>query len=161
MKARSLYLLSIPWRRGQYRGRLLNILQQRKVGNSLSAELRKLALDDITAAGGLEYTKNVILGLQNRLDRSLTQCEERAGESNWILRLMKKRLELWSWEKFFVNTVKDFNHTTWAWMAFFVDLQSPNSLIAFYLAQHTSGLCLKSNGNFSTSKPNNAKINCW
>lgn len=94
MKARSLYLLSIPWRRGQYRGRLLNILQQRKVGNSLSAELRKLALDDITAAGGLEYTKNVILGLQNRLDRSLTQCEERAGESNWILRLMKKRLEL-------------------------------------------------------------------
>lgn len=90
----SLPLIHTLAEKTQYRGRLLNILQQRKVGNSLSPELRKLALDDITVAGGLEYTKTVLVGLQKGLDRSLTQSEERAGGSNWILRLMKKRLEL-------------------------------------------------------------------
>jgi geranylgeranyl pyrophosphate synthase len=90
----SLPLIHTLAEKSQYRGRLLNILQRRKVGNSLSPELRKLALDDITAAGGLEYTKTVIMALQKRLDRSLAQSEESAGGSNWILRLMKKRLEL-------------------------------------------------------------------
>ncbi|CAG8108433.1 unnamed protein product [Penicillium olsonii] len=89
----SLPLIHALSRRGHHRGRLLNILQQRKLGNFLSPELQKLASDDITAAGGLEYTRGVILCLQNTLDESLTHTEEKAG-SNWILRLMKKRLEL-------------------------------------------------------------------
>jgi hypothetical protein len=31
---------------------------------ALSAEIRKLALDDIKAAGGVEYTRNVVKELQ-------------------------------------------------------------------------------------------------
>ncbi|KAJ5323826.1 hypothetical protein N7476_002426 [Penicillium atrosanguineum] len=73
--------------------RLLNILQQRKAGNCLSPELRKLALDDIVAAGGLEYTKNVIIDLQEKVSMLLAQFEDQAGGRNWIIRLMKKRLE--------------------------------------------------------------------
>ncbi|KZF21949.1 terpenoid synthase [Xylona heveae TC161] len=77
-----------------HRGRLLSILQQRKAGNDLSHEIRKLALDDIKAAGGLEHTKSIALELQKTVDKALTNLEEKTGVKNWILRLMQKRLEL-------------------------------------------------------------------
>ncbi|KAI1765276.1 isoprenoid synthase domain-containing protein [Hypoxylon sp. FL1150] len=76
------------------RARLLSILQQRKTGNDLSPEMRKLALDDIKAAGGLEYAKKTTLGLQDAVNETLTMYEKKVGEKNWLLRLAQKRLEI-------------------------------------------------------------------
>ncbi|KAJ5309708.1 uncharacterized protein N7443_002169 [Penicillium atrosanguineum] len=90
----SLPLLFALEAKGPERGRLLSILQQRKTTGSISVELRKLALQDIVAAGGLTRTKGVILNLQEEVNNLLARFEDRAGERNWIFRLMKKRLEL-------------------------------------------------------------------
>lgn len=75
-------------------GRLRNILQLRKTGNGLSPEIRKLALDVIKASGGLDYAKTVVLALQEMVDKTLTHAEQKTGISNWVLRLVQKRLEI-------------------------------------------------------------------
>lgn len=90
----SLPLLYALEAKGPQRGRLLSVLQQRKITGSISVELRKLALQDIVAAGGLTRTKGVILDLQEKVNKLMAQFEDRAGQKNWILRLMRKRLEL-------------------------------------------------------------------
>ncbi|KAI1771877.1 isoprenoid synthase domain-containing protein [Hypoxylon cercidicola] len=77
-----------------HRGRLLSILQQRKTGNGLSPEVRKLALDDIKATGGLEYAKTTTIGLQEAVNETLSMYEKKVGEKNWLLRLAQKRLEI-------------------------------------------------------------------
>lgn len=69
-------------------------MQQRKAGNGLSPEIRRLAVDEIKASGALEYAKSVVVGLQETVDKTLTLFEERMGAKNWILRLVQKRLEL-------------------------------------------------------------------
>ncbi|XXH01034.1 hypothetical protein Hte_007385 [Hypoxylon texense] len=80
--------------KSSHRSRLLSILQQRKMGNGLSPEVRKLALDDIKAAGGLEYAKSTTIRLQEAVNESLTMYENKVGEKNWLLRLAQKRLEI-------------------------------------------------------------------
>ncbi|KAF4984888.1 hypothetical protein FZEAL_41 [Fusarium zealandicum] len=75
-------------------GRLLSILQQRKSGNGLSAEVRKLALDDIIATGGLDYAKKTAIGLQESVKETLSMFEDKVGEKNWLLRLAQKKLEI-------------------------------------------------------------------
>ncbi|CAG7555112.1 unnamed protein product [Fusarium equiseti] len=75
-------------------GRLLSILQQRKCGNGLCPEVRKLALDDMIAVGGLEYAKKTAVGLQDSVDETLSMYESKVGEKNWLLRLAQKRLEI-------------------------------------------------------------------
>ncbi|KAK8078753.1 polyprenyl synthetase [Apiospora phragmitis] len=77
-----------------YQGRLRSILQQRKMGGGLSYELRKLAVADIKATGGLQSAKNTAIGLQEAVDETLTMYEKRVGEKNWLLRLAQKRLEI-------------------------------------------------------------------
>lgn len=76
------------------RNRLLSILQQRKIGNGLSMEVRKLALEQIIASGALQRTRKVIVKLQEKLDRIMLECEQEIGSRNWILRLMQKRLKV-------------------------------------------------------------------
>lgn len=60
----------------------------------LSGEIRKLALGDIKAAGGVEYTKNVVKDLQRAVETSLSLYEAKLGTKNFILRLIQKKLEL-------------------------------------------------------------------
>jgi hypothetical protein len=60
----------------------------------LSAEIRKLALDDIKAAGGVEYTRQVVKELQRAVGTSLSLYEAEFGTKNFILRLVQKKLEL-------------------------------------------------------------------
>jgi ophiobolin F synthase len=79
---------------GPQRSRLLSILQQRKSDMGLSAEIRKLALDDIKAAGGVEYTRQVVKELQRAVETSLSLYEAEVGSKNFILRLVQKKLEL-------------------------------------------------------------------
>jgi ophiobolin F synthase len=79
---------------GPQRGRLLSILQQRKSDVGLSAEIRKLALDDIKAAGGVEYTRKVVKDLQRAVETCLSLYEAKLGAKNFILRLVQKKLEL-------------------------------------------------------------------
>jgi geranylgeranyl pyrophosphate synthase len=79
---------------GPQRGRLLSILQQRKTDMGLSPEIRKLALDDIKAAGGVEYTRKVVKDLQEAVEASLSLYEAKLGTKNFILRLVQKKLEL-------------------------------------------------------------------
>lgn len=74
--------------------RLLSILQQRKAGNGLSPEVRKLALDDIKATGGLAYAKKTAIGLQESVYETLSMYEDKVGEKNWLLRLAQKKLEI-------------------------------------------------------------------
>ncbi|KAJ4253874.1 geranylgeranyl pyrophosphate synthetase [Fusarium torreyae] len=74
--------------------RLLSILQQRKMGNELSIEVRKLGLDDIKATGGLDYAEKTAIGLQESVDETLSMYEDKVGEKNWLLRLAQKRLEI-------------------------------------------------------------------
>ncbi|KAG5779560.1 hypothetical protein H9Q73_006783 [Fusarium xylarioides] len=75
-------------------GRLLSILQQRKCGNGLCPEVRKLALKDMIAAGGTEYAKKTALGLQDSVTETLSMYESKVGEKNWLLRLAQKKLEI-------------------------------------------------------------------
>ncbi|KAK6084429.1 polyprenyl synthetase [Seiridium cupressi] len=77
-----------------HRGRLMSILQQRKSSADLPLDIRKLALDDIKATGGLEYAKKTAMGLQDSVNETLSQYEDKVGAKNWILRLVQKRLEL-------------------------------------------------------------------
>jgi len=60
----------------------------------LSVEIRKLALDDIKAAGGVEYTRQVVKELQREVEASLSLYEAEVGSKNFILRLVQKKLEL-------------------------------------------------------------------
>lgn len=73
---------------------LLSILQQRKVGSELSITVRKLAVDSIKATGGLEYARKTAISLQEAVDETLSQYEDRVGVKNWILRLVQKRLDI-------------------------------------------------------------------
>ncbi|KAM0315332.1 hypothetical protein ACHAPQ_011604 [Fusarium lateritium] len=75
-------------------GRLMSLLQQRKCGNGLCHEMRKLAVDDIKATGGLEYAKKTAVGLQESVTETLSMYEDKVGEKNWLLRLAQKRLEI-------------------------------------------------------------------
>lgn len=72
----------------------MSILQRRKTGAELSVDIRKLALNDIKAAGGLEYAKNTAMDLQEAVNETLSQYEDKVGAKNWILRLVQKRLEI-------------------------------------------------------------------
>lgn len=72
----------------------MSILQRRKTGVELSVDIRKLALDDIKATGGLEHTKNTAMDLQEAVNETLSQYEDKVGAKNWILRLVQKRLEI-------------------------------------------------------------------
>ncbi|KKY31328.1 putative geranylgeranyl pyrophosphate synthase [Diaporthe ampelina] len=78
----------------QHRGRLMSILQRRKTGVELSVDIRKLALNDIKATGGLEYAKNTARDLQEAVSETLSQYEDKVGAKNWIFRLVQKRLEI-------------------------------------------------------------------
>ncbi|RBQ68210.1 hypothetical protein FVER14953_21058 [Fusarium verticillioides] len=75
-------------------GRLLSILQQRKCGNGLCPEVRELTLKDMIAAGGMEYAKKTALGLQDSVTETLSMYESKVGETNWLLRLAQKKLEI-------------------------------------------------------------------
>ena len=77
-----------------HHGRLLSILEQRKAGKGVPVEVRKLALHDIKVAGGLQYTRDVVMRLQEAVENKLTEFEEKTGRENWILRLVQKRLEI-------------------------------------------------------------------
>lgn len=72
----------------------MSILQRRKTGVELSVDIRKLALNDIKATGGLEYAKNTAMDLQEAVSETLSQYEDKVGAKNWILRLVQKRLEI-------------------------------------------------------------------
>lgn len=72
----------------------MSVYQQRKRNDSLSPELRRLALDSIKASGGLTFAKSVILQLQSAVWEGLEMLEGQAGSKNWILRLVLKRLEI-------------------------------------------------------------------
>ena len=56
--------------------------------------MRKLALDNIKAAGGLSHARSMVVRLQKAVDDRLAIDEETAGAKNWILRLLQKRLEV-------------------------------------------------------------------
>nr|USS30769.1 BFT [Nectria nigrescens] len=90
----SLPLIHALRSKSPHRDRLLSILQQRKRYDDLSPEIRKLALDDIKATGGLEYAEKTAIELQEAVSETLTTYEERVGEKNWLLRLAQKRLEI-------------------------------------------------------------------
>ncbi|KAJ4007490.1 geranylgeranyl pyrophosphate synthetase [Fusarium irregulare] len=90
----SLPLIHAPATKSPQQGRLLSILQQRKCGNGLCPEVRKLALEDMIAAGGLEYAKKIAVGLQDSVNETLSMYESKVGEKNWLLRLAQKKLEI-------------------------------------------------------------------
>lgn len=69
----------------------MSLLQQRKCGNGLCHEMRKLAVDDIKATGGLEYAKKTAMELQESVTETLSMYEDKVGEKNW---LAQKRLEI-------------------------------------------------------------------
>ncbi|KAK8133580.1 hypothetical protein PG984_005592 [Apiospora sp. TS-2023a] len=81
------------------RARLRSIMQQRKNamgngGQGLSYAVRRLAVADIRAAGGIDAARKTALHLQEAVDETLTMYESRVGEKNWLLRLAQKRLEI-------------------------------------------------------------------
>ena len=77
-----------------HRRRLLSILEQRKLGNCLPLEMRKLAVDEIKAANGLLHTRDVVLGLEKAVEDEIARIERGTGRKNWILRLVQKRLRI-------------------------------------------------------------------
>ncbi|KAI1175872.1 isoprenoid synthase domain-containing protein [Nemania sp. FL0916] len=77
-----------------HRGRLMSILQQRKICNDVSHEVRKVAVDAIKASGGLDFAKKTAIGLQKAIGETLSAYEDKVGEKNWLLRLALKRLEM-------------------------------------------------------------------
>lgn len=76
------------------RSRLLNVLQQRKNGQFLEFEVRKLAVAEMESCGALEVAKGIVLNLQKSVDEMLTEIEHKMESKNWILRLIQKRLQL-------------------------------------------------------------------
>lgn len=76
------------------RGRLLSILQLRKSGAPLSDEVLEMAVKEIRTAGGLDYAKDVAMGLQEKVNVALATFEAKMGARNYIFRLVQKRLEL-------------------------------------------------------------------
>ncbi|PTD01183.1 Geranylgeranyl pyrophosphate synthase [Fusarium culmorum] len=90
----SLPLIHVLSTKSPQQGRLLSILQQRKCGNGLCPEVRKLALEDMIAAGGMEYAKKTALGLQESVNETLSMYESKVGQKNWLLRLAQKKLEI-------------------------------------------------------------------
>lgn len=76
------------------RNYLMSILQQRKKKCTLPNSVRKLAVDSIKATGALEYARKTAISLQEAVDETLSQYEDRVGAKNWILRLAQKRLEI-------------------------------------------------------------------
>jgi hypothetical protein len=60
----------------------------------MSPDLKKLVIKRLEEAGSLEYTKGVLEGLYEELKQELSAVEERAGEKNWILRLMLHHLKV-------------------------------------------------------------------
>lgn len=74
--------------------RLLSIFQQRKRSDGLPPVVRKLALDEIRKAGGLDFAREVIGDLQKAVWDSLHRVEKQCGTDNWILRLVLKKLEI-------------------------------------------------------------------
>ncbi|KAM0366670.1 hypothetical protein ACHAPK_008142 [Fusarium culmorum] len=90
----SLPLIHVLSTKSPQQGRLLSILQQRKCGNGLCPEVRKLALEDMIAAGGMEYAKKTAFGLQESVNETLSMYESKVGQKNWLLRLAQKKLEI-------------------------------------------------------------------
>ncbi|QPC69260.1 hypothetical protein HYE68_000012 [Fusarium pseudograminearum] len=90
----SLPLIHVLATKSPQQGRLLSIFQQRKCGNGLCPEVRKLALEDMIAAGGMEYAKKTALGLQESVNETLSMYESKVGQKNWLLRLAQKKLEI-------------------------------------------------------------------
>ncbi|KAF7188102.1 Ophiobolin F synthase [Pseudocercospora fuligena] len=77
-----------------HRLRLLSILEQRKFNGNVPLEVRQMAVKDITAAGGLQSTLEVIVRLQTEIDQLVAKYEEQTRRSNWILRLLRLRLHI-------------------------------------------------------------------
>lgn len=78
---------------GSRRGRLLGMLQRRKSDMELSDGIRKLALENIKAAGGIEYTRKAAKDLERVVEASLSLYEANIGSKNFISRLVVRRLE--------------------------------------------------------------------
>lgn len=81
-------------RSSDHRLRLLSILEQRKFNGSVPLEVRQMAVKDITAAGGIQSTLEVIVRLQKEIDQLVTKYEEQTRRTNWILRLLRLRLHV-------------------------------------------------------------------
>ncbi|KAI9727247.1 MAG: hypothetical protein M1828_006866 [Chrysothrix sp. TS-e1954] len=77
-----------------HRGRLLSILEQRKISKCMPDEMRKLVLDDIRVTGGLQHTRDIVMQMQEVVEDKVTEFEKKTGKQNWILRLVQKRLEI-------------------------------------------------------------------
>lgn len=53
-----------------------------------------MAVNEIRAAGGLDYARKIAQGLQESTNTALSYFETQMGARNYILRLVQKRLEL-------------------------------------------------------------------